>query len=55
MEVEAAAPAPMEPIKYSMHSDSAQFAEVAVNAVTVTDNATGKRIRDLPITLDKLW
>jgi xanthine dehydrogenase YagR molybdenum-binding subunit len=34
VEVEAAAPQPMESMKYSMHSHGAQFAEVGVNAVT---------------------
>jgi xanthine dehydrogenase YagR molybdenum-binding subunit len=34
VEVEENAPAPMETMKYSMHSYGAQFAEVAVNAVT---------------------
>ena len=34
VEVEATGPMPMETIKYSMHSYGAQFAEVAVNAIT---------------------
>jgi xanthine dehydrogenase YagR molybdenum-binding subunit len=34
VEVEEGAPLPMELVKYSMHSHGAQFAEVAVNAVT---------------------
>ena len=34
VEVEAAASQPLEPMKYSMHSTGAQFAEVGVNAVT---------------------
>ncbi|MCO6051920.1 xanthine dehydrogenase family protein molybdopterin-binding subunit [Mesorhizobium sp. RP14(2022)] len=34
LEVEAAAPPPLEMMKYSMHSTAAQFAEVRVNSVT---------------------
>jgi xanthine dehydrogenase YagR molybdenum-binding subunit len=34
VEVEAGGPMPMETMKYSMHSYGAQFAEVAVNAIT---------------------
>lgn len=34
VEVEAAAPPPLETMKYSMHSTAAQFAEVRVNSVT---------------------
>lgn len=34
LEAEAAAPAPLELLKYSMHSYGAQFAEVRVNAIT---------------------
>ncbi|MEZ5931164.1 MAG: hypothetical protein R3F54_04315 [Alphaproteobacteria bacterium] len=45
---EAEAPPPVEAESWSMHSYGAVFCEARVHAVT------GKRIRDLPITLDKL-